>query len=133
RRSGRGDPARPGRQVSGGLPDRGDDTGGAPGARARRRALAAEVHALLSEAAGRPRVPPAGRMSAGESTPLRYTRIRIKRLQDPRLLAGRGRYLDDLGPPPMLVARFLRSPHPPPRNVRVAAAAPPALPRGARV
>ena len=58
-------------------------------------------------------------MSAGESPPLRYTGMRIKRLEDPRLLAGRGRYLDDLGLPRMLTASFVRSPHAHARIVRV--------------
>src|SRR5262249_14786656 len=128
RRPGRGDPARPRRQVPGGVPDRGHDTRGAPGGRARRRALAAEIHTLLPEAAGWPRVPPAGRMSAGEAPPLRYTGMRIKRLEDPRLLAGRGRYLDDLGLPRMLVASFVRSPHAHARIVRIDASAARVLP-----
>ena len=67
-------------------------------------------------------------MSAGASTPLRYTGMRIKRLEDPRLLAGRGRYLDDLGLPRMLVASFVRSPHAHARIVRIDAAAARALP-----
>jgi len=67
-------------------------------------------------------------MSAGESTPLRYTGMRIKRLEDPRLLAGRGRYLDDLGLPRMLVASFVRSPHAHARIVRIDASAARALP-----
>ena len=36
---------------------------------------------------------------------------RVKRLEDPRLLAGRGRYLDDVTLPGLLHAAFVRSPH----------------------
>ncbi len=62
-------------------------------------------------------------MSAGEAPPLRYTGMRIKRLEDPRLLMGRGRYLDDLGLPRMLFASFVRSPHAHARIVRIDTAA----------
>jgi carbon-monoxide dehydrogenase large subunit len=37
---------------------------------------------------------------------------RIKRREDPRLLQGRGTYVDDVVRPAMLQAAFLRSPHP---------------------
>jgi carbon-monoxide dehydrogenase large subunit len=67
-------------------------------------------------------------MSAGDSPPLRYTGMRIKRLEDPRLLSGRGRYLDDLALPRMLVASFVRSPHAHARIVRIDASAARALP-----
>src|SRR5262245_16110967 len=36
---------------------------------------------------------------------------RVKRLEDPRLLIGRGRYLGDLRLPGLLHAAFVRSPH----------------------
>ncbi|MGH7310174.1 MAG: xanthine dehydrogenase family protein molybdopterin-binding subunit, partial [Candidatus Rokuibacteriota bacterium] len=36
----------------------------------------------------------------------------VKRADDPRLLSGRGRYVDDLGLPRMVHVGFLRSPHP---------------------
>ena len=62
-------------------------------------------------------------MNAGEAPPLRYTGMRIKRLEDPRLLMGRGRYLDDLGLPRMLFASFVRSPHAHARIVRIDTAA----------
>jgi aerobic carbon-monoxide dehydrogenase large subunit len=42
---------------------------------------------------------------------IRYTGERLKRLEDPRLLRGRGRYLDDLVLPRMLALAFVRSPH----------------------
>ena len=67
-------------------------------------------------------------MSAGNSPPLRYTGMRIKRLEDPRLLSGRGRYLDDLALPRMLFASFVRSPHAHARIVGIDAAAARALP-----
>ncbi len=67
-------------------------------------------------------------MSVSDSPPLRYTGMRIKRLEDPRLLTGRGRYLDDLGLPRMLFASFVRSPHAHARIVRVDVAAARAVP-----
>jgi carbon-monoxide dehydrogenase large subunit len=42
---------------------------------------------------------------------IRYTGARVKRVEDPRLLRGRGRYLEDLVVPRMLHAAFVRSPH----------------------
>ena len=36
---------------------------------------------------------------------------RVKRLEDPALLSGRGRFVDDLKLPGMLHACFVRSPH----------------------
>ncbi len=41
----------------------------------------------------------------------RYVSARIKRLEDPPLLTGKARYLDDLKLPGMLTVAFLRSPH----------------------
>jgi len=68
-------------------------------------------------------------MSAAEApvTP-RYTGMRVKRLEDPRLLAGRGRYLDDLTLAKTLSVSFVRSPHAHARIGRVDAAAARALP-----
>src|ERR1700745_3659736 len=40
----------------------------------------------------------------------RYTGARIKRSEDPRILTGRGRYVDDIKLPRMLHAAFVRSP-----------------------
>ena len=40
----------------------------------------------------------------------RYTGASIKRSEDPRILTGRGRYVDDLKLPGMLHAAFVRSP-----------------------
>ncbi len=45
------------------------------------------------------------------SAPLRYTGARVKRVEDPRLLGGRGRYVDDVVLPRMLHVAFVRSPH----------------------
>jgi carbon-monoxide dehydrogenase large subunit len=42
---------------------------------------------------------------------IRYTGARIKRLEDPRLLRGAGRFLDDIAPGRALTAVFVRSPH----------------------
>src|SRR5947209_18680139 len=40
----------------------------------------------------------------------RYTGASIKRSEDPRILTGRGRYVDDIQLPGMLHAAFVRSP-----------------------
>lgn len=42
---------------------------------------------------------------------IRFTGARVKRVEDPRLLRGRGRYVDDLARPRMLWVAFVRSPH----------------------
>jgi carbon-monoxide dehydrogenase large subunit len=42
---------------------------------------------------------------------MRYTGQPVKRLEDPRLLTGRGTFVDDLRLPDMLYAAVLRSPH----------------------
>ena len=47
----------------------------------------------------------------------------VKRVEDRRLLTGRGRYVADLALPGMLHAAFLRSPHPHARITRVDATA----------
>ena len=42
----------------------------------------------------------------------RHFGARVKRLEDPALLSGRGRFVDDVKPPPSLLhACFIRSPH----------------------
>lgn len=41
-----------------------------------------------------------------------YVGTSVKRAESPRLLSGRGRYVDDLSLPRMVHAAFLRSPHP---------------------
>ena len=46
----------------------------------------------------------------GPTTAGRYVGARVQRLEDPRLLAGRGRYIDDHAVPGMLHAAFVRSP-----------------------
>jgi aerobic carbon-monoxide dehydrogenase large subunit len=40
----------------------------------------------------------------------RYTGASIRRSEDPRILAGKGRYVDDIKLPGMLHAAFVRSP-----------------------
>jgi carbon-monoxide dehydrogenase large subunit len=45
------------------------------------------------------------------SPPIRYTGARVRRVEDPRLLRGRGRYVDDVVLPRMLHVAFVRSPH----------------------
>ena len=47
-----------------------------------------------------------------ESIVGRYVGARITRVEDKRLLAGAGRYVDDVSVPGMLHAAFLRSPYP---------------------
>ena len=42
---------------------------------------------------------------------VRYVGADVRRLEDPRLLTGRGRYVDDLQPPGVLHATFVRSTH----------------------
>jgi carbon-monoxide dehydrogenase large subunit len=57
----------------------------------------------------------------------------VRRLEDPRLLTGRGRYLDDVVLPGLLHAAFVRSPHAHARLGRVDTAAARALPGVATV
>ena len=49
----------------------------------------------------------------------RFVGARVERVEDPRLLTGHGRYVDDVTVPGMLHAAFLRSPHAHARIVRV--------------
>ena len=58
----------------------------------------------------------------------RYTGASIKRSEDPRILTGRGRYVDDLKLPGMLHAAFVRSPLAHGRVLAVDASAAQALP-----
>jgi aerobic carbon-monoxide dehydrogenase large subunit len=47
-----------------------------------------------------------------ESIVGRYVGARVNRREDPRLLAGAGRFVDDISAPDMLHAAFVRSPYP---------------------
>jgi aerobic carbon-monoxide dehydrogenase large subunit len=58
----------------------------------------------------------------------RYTGASVKRSEDPRILAGRGRYVDDIKLPGMLHAAFVRSPLAHARVLAVDASAARALP-----
>jgi carbon-monoxide dehydrogenase large subunit len=58
----------------------------------------------------------------------RYTGASVKRSEDPRILTGRGRYIDDLKLPGMLHAAFVRSPLAHGRVLAVDASAAQALP-----
>jgi len=58
----------------------------------------------------------------------RYTGASIKRSEDPRILTGTGRYVDDIKLPGMLHAAFVRSPLPHARVISVDASAARALP-----
>jgi carbon-monoxide dehydrogenase large subunit len=49
----------------------------------------------------------------------RFVGAKVKRVEDPRLLTGRGRYVDDVVVPGLLHAAFARSPHAHARIVRV--------------
>src|ERR1700683_4513105 len=51
-----------------------------------------------------------GRIDMTEIAAERYTGASIKRSEDPRILTGAGRYVDDIKLPGMLHAAFLRSP-----------------------
>jgi carbon-monoxide dehydrogenase large subunit len=53
---------------------------------------------------------------------------RVARVEDPALLSGRGRFVDDVNPPNMLHACFLRSPHAHARILSIDASAALALP-----
>jgi carbon-monoxide dehydrogenase large subunit len=57
----------------------------------------------------------------------RYTGASIKRSEDPRILTGAGRYVDDIKLPGMLHAAFVRSPLAHGRVLSVDASAAPAL------
>src|SRR5262252_5793224 len=52
----------------------------------------------------------------------------IQRVEDDRVLTGRGRYVDDVVLPGMLHAAFLRSPHPHARITRIDTTAASAMP-----
>ena len=58
----------------------------------------------------------------------RLVGARVQRVEDPRLLTGKGRYVDDLTVPGMAHAAFLRSPFPHARIVSIDVAAARALP-----
>ncbi|HZU07011.1 MAG TPA: xanthine dehydrogenase family protein molybdopterin-binding subunit [Chloroflexota bacterium] len=58
----------------------------------------------------------------------RWMGTALKRKEDPRLLTGQGRFLDDIKLPGMLHAAFVRSPHAHARVLRVDASAARALP-----
>ncbi len=53
---------------------------------------------------------------------------RVKRIEDPALLTGRGQFTDDIRLPDTLYAVFVRSPHPHARFTRIDAAAAKAMP-----
>src|ERR1700691_4559353 len=63
----------------------------------------------------------------------RYTGASIKRSEDPRILTGAGRYVDDITPPGMLRAAFVRSPLAHGNVLSVDASAARALPGGVAV
>ncbi|MBF0659899.1 hypothetical protein, partial [Rhodococcus sp. (in: high G+C Gram-positive bacteria)] len=47
--------------------------------------------------------------SHGEGTPGKFVGRSVARREDPRLLTGRGRFVDDISMPGMLHAQFVRS------------------------
>lgn len=60
-----------------------------------------------------------GAPGSGSGRPGRYVGRPVKRMEDPRLLAGGGRYLDDLRSERALHVAFVRSPHAHARLLRV--------------
>jgi CO/xanthine dehydrogenase Mo-binding subunit len=54
---------------------------------------------------------PASRQRERPGQPLKWIGKSLKRVEDPRLLTGQGRYIDDIDRPNMLHAAVLRSPH----------------------
>ena len=58
----------------------------------------------------------------------RYTGASVKRSEDPRILTGAGRYVDDIKLPGMLHAAFVRSPMAPARVLSVDVSAARAMP-----
>jgi carbon-monoxide dehydrogenase large subunit len=50
-------------------------------------------------------------MTIVEAAPITYTGTGVRRTEDPRLLAGRGQYVDDVTVPKMIEGAILRSPH----------------------
>jgi carbon-monoxide dehydrogenase large subunit len=72
------------------------------------------------------RIPAAANVSTFMGT--RYFGERVRRREDPRLLTGRGAYVDDMQPPNVLHAAVLRSPHARARITRLDAGRAAAMP-----
>ena len=71
---------------------------------------------------------PASRQRERPGQPLKWIGKSLKRVEDPRLLTGQGRYIDDIDRPNMLHAAVLRSPHAHARIVSIDVSAAAALP-----
>ena len=71
---------------------------------------------------------PASRQRERPGQPLKWIGKSLKRVEDPRLLTGQGRYIDDIDRPNMLHAAVLRSPHAHARIVSIDVSAAAVLP-----
>jgi CO/xanthine dehydrogenase Mo-binding subunit len=71
---------------------------------------------------------PPSRQRERPGQPLKWIGKSLKRVEDPRLLTGQGRYIDDIDRPNMLHAAVLRSPHAHARIVSIDVSAAAALP-----
>jgi CO/xanthine dehydrogenase Mo-binding subunit len=71
---------------------------------------------------------PASRQRERPGQPLKWIGKSLKRVEDPRLLTGQGRYIDDIDLPNMLHAAVLRSPHAHARIISIDVSAAAALP-----
>src|SRR5262249_8565737 len=79
--------------------------------RSARRSPAISAAAPATRASSRQRSPPVARCARTADMGVRYFGASVPRIEDPDLIAGRGRYLDDIRLPGMLEVAFLRSPH----------------------
>jgi CO/xanthine dehydrogenase Mo-binding subunit len=71
---------------------------------------------------------PASRQRERPGQPLKWIGKSLQRVEDPRLLTGQGRYIDDVDRPNMLHAAVLRSPHAHARIIAIDVSAAAALP-----
>jgi CO/xanthine dehydrogenase Mo-binding subunit len=71
---------------------------------------------------------PSSRQRERPGQPLKWIGKSLKRVEDPRLLTGQGRYVDDIDLPNMLHAAVLRSPHAHARIISIDVSAAAALP-----
>src|SRR5271163_2772450 len=82
--------------------------------RCARRSTATCAVALVMPALSRPRSTPRSGFApdrGAKAMGAKHFGARVKRLEDPALLAGRGRFVDDVKLPGLLHACFVRSPH----------------------
>src|SRR5215475_13016903 len=96
--------------------------------RSARRSPATSAAAPATRASSRPRLPRAKSCRAEADMGVRYFGAAVPRIEDPELITGRGRYLDDIRLPGMGEAAFVRSVHAHARIKRVDVAAAMAAP-----